>query len=598
MDYKLVTTATGISEALSSFEGVHAVGLDFETTALNSRDGRIRLIQLSDGKDKNYIIDVFQLGNPDAIKLLIPFLESEAPRKIIHNSKFELHWTQTVLGCDINGVFDTYIAARIINNLSKGKLNDVLKEYLDVEISKEEQKSDWAGTLSDAQLEYAITDVTYLPRLRKVMLDRFAQDNLFEIAAIEFGVTRVISNMEYVGFPVNVPMYEKVIEATTEERDKRHEALQELLSAGAEEEIIVQAGLFGDDSIVSKRRINVNSWQQLIPAFEKIGVILPKTDKRTIATLLPHHPELQFLTDYREMETLLKNFGRKNIELINPVTGRLHPTFWQLLTETGRFSSSNPNLQQQPRAPHFRDCFRPTDPNRCFLIYDYSGIELRILAQIAQEQVMIDTFNADGDIHSMTAKSAFNLPCDVKDVRKLYSEKRVLAKGLNFGIIYGMQGKKYADTTGIPLEEANRAVKGFYEVYPSAKKYLYEIEKIGTSARCVYSIAGRKMPLRFDPNNKFEKGEAERAARNYPIQSTSADIIKVAMRLIYDDLKLYNNAHIVNTVHDELIVECYREDAEQLKFVMESNMIAAAQRFLPDVKVDIEGGIAESWNEK
>ena len=596
MNYKLVTTATGISEAISSFEGVHAVALDLETTALNSREGKIRLIQLSDGEDRNYIIDVFKLGNPDAIKLLIPFLESEAPRKIIHNSKFELHWTQTVLGCDINGVFDTYIAARIINNLSKGKLDAVLKEYLDIEVSKEEQRSDWSGELSESQLEYAITDVIHLPRLRKVMLDRFAQDNLFTIAEIEFGVTRVVSHMEYIGFPINIPMYEKVIESTTEERDKRHEILQDILATGAETQII-QGGLFGDDTIVSKR-INVNSWQQLIPAFARIGVILPKTDKRTVATLLPRHPELKFLTEYKEMETLLKNFGRKNIELVNPVTGRLHPTFWQLLTETGRFSSSNPNLQQQPRRAEFRNCFRPTDPERCFLIYDYSGIELRILAQISQEMVMIDAFNNGKDLHSITAKSAFNLPCAVEDVKKLYGEKRVLAKGLNFGIIYGMQGKKYADTTGIPLDEANRAVKGFYEVYPTARDYLYSIEKIGTSQRCVYSIAGRKMPLRFDPNNKFEKGEAERAARNYPIQSTSADIIKVAMRLIYDDLKLYNDAHIVNTVHDELIVECYREDADQLKFVMESNMIAAAQRFLPDVKVDVEGGVAESWSEK
>jgi DNA polymerase I-like protein with 3'-5' exonuclease and polymerase domains len=596
MNYELITTATGISKAISSFEGVHAVGLDLETTALTSREGKIRLIQLSDGEDKNYIIDVFQLPDPDAIRLLIPFLESEAPRKIIHNSKFELHWTQTVLGCDINGVFDTYIASRIINNLSKGRLDEVLKDYLGVEISKDEQASDWSGTLSESQLQYAITDVTYLPRLRKVMLDRFAQDDLFKIAEIEFGVTRVVSHMEYIGFPIDVPMYEKVIASTTEERDKRHEALQDLLSTGAES-VIIQGGLFGEDTLITKR-VNVNSWQQLIPAFERIGVTLPKTDKRTIATLLPKHPELQLLTDYKEMETLLKNFGRKNIELINPKTGRLHPTFWQLLTETGRFSSSNPNLQQQPRRAEFRDCFRPTDPERCFLIYDYSGIELRILAQIAQEEVMIDAFNNGKDLHSMTAKAAFNLPCPVEEVKKKYGEQRVLAKGLNFGIIYGMQGKKYADTTGIDIAEANAAVKGFYKLYPAVTNYLYGIEKIGTSARCVYSIAGRKMPLRFDPNNKFETGEAERAARNYPIQSTSADIIKVAMRLIYDDLKLYNNAHIVNTVHDELIVECYREDADQLKFVMESNMLAAAKRFLPDVKVDIEGGVAESWSEK
>jgi DNA polymerase-1 len=191
-----------------------------------------------------------------------------------------------------------------------------------------------------------------------------------------------------------------------------------------------------------------------------------------------------------------------------------------------------------------------------------------------------------------------NLPCSVDEVKKKYPEQRVLAKGLNFGIIYGMQGKKYADTTGISIAEANKAVKGFYEVYPQAKKYLYEIEKIGTAERCVYSIAGRKMPLRFDANNSFEIGEAERAARNYPIQSTSADIIKVAMRSIYDDLYPYADAHIVNTVHDELIVECNKADSKELQEVMKTRMIAAAKRFLPDIKVEVEGGEAKSWGEK
>jgi DNA polymerase-1 len=248
----------------------------------------------------------------------------------------------------------------------------------------------------------------HMPRLREVMFEALRQDDLLTIAEIEFGCTRVVSNMEFIGFPVNVEMYEKVIESVTERRDKRHEELQQLLTSG-EDEAVIQTGLFGDDTVVNSKRINVNSWQQLIPAFAKIGIDLPKTDKRTVARLVTDHPELQYLTRYRELETLLKNFGRKNINLIDPRTGRLHPTFWQILTETGRFSSSNPNLQQQPRLPEFRDCFRPTDPDRCFLIYDYSGIELRILAQISQEQVMIDAFNNGKDLHSITAKSAFKL---------------------------------------------------------------------------------------------------------------------------------------------------------------------------------------------
>lgn len=598
MTYKLVTTADGIKNALQDLAGCPAVALDIETTSLSPRDGEIRLIQLSDGAGRNYIVDTFKLDNKETLKLFVPFFEAERPRKIIQNLKFEASWMQAKLGCDINGTFDTYIASRLIDDSCNSKLDEVLKKYLDIEISKEEQRSDWSvNELSESQMEYALTDVIHLPKLRSVLIKQLRDYNLIEVAEIEFNCTRVVSNMEYVGFPVDRTMYEALIERVTERRDEKYEELQSILAIN-DYEPNIQGGLFGDDKVVNPQTVNVNSWQQLIPAFAKIGINLPKTDKRTIATMVKEHPNLQYLTAYREQETLLKNFGQKNIKLINPQTGRLHPTFWQLVTSTGRFSSSNPNIQQQPRLPEFRECFRPTDANKVFLIYDYSGIELRILAQISQESVMIDAFNNDKDLHSITAKKAFNLPCSIDEVKKKYPEQRVLAKGLNFGIIYGMRGKKYADTTGISVAEANAAVKGFYEVYPQCDKYLHGIEKIGVAAKCVYSIAGRRMPLRFDSNNTFEVGEAERAARNYPIQSTSSDIIKVAMRSIYDNLKSYPDANIVNTVHDELIIECNKDDAEHLKEIVVKDMVNAAKRFLPDVKVEVEGGIAESWSEK
>lgn len=196
---------------------------------------------------------------------------------------------------------------------------------------------------------------------------------------------------------------------------------------------------------------------------------------------------------------------------------------------TGRFAASNPNLQQMPHTREFRECFKPIDPNRCFVIADYSGIELRILAQISQDSVMIDAFNNNKDLHSITAIAAFNLPCSEKEVKTLYPEQRVLAKGLNFGVVYGIGANKYADNTGISKNDAKKAIKGFYTTYKGVEKYLYGIEDFGVKNRHVKTLAGRKLQLYFDPTNEKEIGMAKRNARNYPIQGCIGGSTKIQL---------------------------------------------------------------------
>jgi DNA polymerase-1 len=211
---------------------------------------------------------------------------------------------------------------------------------------------------------------------------------------------------------------------------------------------------------------------------------------------------------------------------------------------------------------------------------------------------MIDAFNNNRDLHSITAIAAFGLNCTEDEVKKLYKEYRDKAKGLNFGVVYGIGAGKYADNVGISQAQAKKAIRGFYDTYKGVEKYLYAIEDYGVKNRHVKTLAGRKLQLYFDPSNEKEISMARRNARNYPIQGTSADILKLALGLLYPRLKPFKDAWVVNIVHDEIIIECNREDGEAVKEILSEAMLEAAYRYLPDIYVEAEASVAEDWSEK
>lgn len=600
MKYNLITTATGIEDACSKLFTVPAFGLDKETTHFNSRHGKLRLIQMSDGKDLNYIIDVFKLDNPDAIKLLIPLFSADRPRKVIHNAKFEIHWAQTVIGTEINGVFDTYLAHKMLDMRSDASLKESLLKYKGIELDKEEQRSDWSvPNLSVSQYEYAIRDAYHLPSLREMMIDDLVADDMIKTAAIEFNCTPSIAAMEHVGFGVNIPMYEKLCDHIEKQRDEKAVELQKYLNdaVGAKVVTTVQNTLFSEPEERVVGGVNLNSPAQVKAAFAAVGVELPSTGKQVINQMVGKHPQLRYLTDYRGAEKLVTSYGRNIIELLDPVTQRIHAAYWQLGAATGRFACRNPNLQQVPHDEIFRECFRPNDPNRRLVIADYSQIELCILAQITGDKTMIDAFRKGIDIHSLTAKNTYNLPCDVKDVKDQYPDQRKLAKALVFGIVYGMGAQKYSDNVGVTIKEAKHAISSFYNTYPQVAKWFTSIENSAISNRGVRTLAGRKIKFFFDSNDPIAVSMAKRNGRNTPIQGLSADILKIALNLVYNELKPYD-ASIVHIVHDEIIVETNKDDAKQVAHILSSNMRKAADMFITEFSVKADSDIGKSWADK
>lgn len=596
MDYKLITTASEATKAVSDLLESRHLGFDTETTSLTPRTGKLRLMQFSDGEEKNYIIDLFKLENPGIVKLFKPVLESRTTKKIVHNNKFDAGWIQETLDCEIECVFDSYIAQKLLDVRVDAKLSDLLLKYNGIQISKELQKSDWSGTLSEAHYQYALGDVIHMPKLRAKMLPELELLGDLEAAKIEFECTRAVSKMENVGFPLDIDMYRNLIEVITARRNTRKKELEDLLNSALGITPIVQGGLFGEQDDKIKGGINLNSPKQLLSAFQAMGLEIDSTNKLVVEVLVRKYPELEYLTRYRAEQILVTAFGDKMLGMIDEITKRIHATFWQLKTVTARFSCSNPNLQQMPKTKEFRECFRPKE-GRKFVIADYGGMELRILAQMSMDKVMLNAFNNNGDLHSLTAKKAFNLSCDVADIKTKYPKQRDFAKALNFGIIYGMGAGKYANKVNIPMADAKRAIKGFYETYPEARNYLYGIEEIGLQQRHVRSFSGRKMNLYFDPSDEIQISGARRDARNYPIQSSCADIMKIAIANLHNKLKPYD-ANLVNIVHDEILIESSEKDAEEVKHILESEMIAAAAVYMPDVKIEAEAKVCNDWSEK
>jgi DNA polymerase I-like protein with 3'-5' exonuclease and polymerase domains len=595
MDYSIIHTDADIRNALNTLSNAKAIGFDLETTHLYARHGNIRLVQMSDG-DKTYIIDCYKLANMQMLNILKPFLEAELPRKIIHNSKFEHHWINSKLNCRIKGVFDTYLAAKLIDTRKDCKLDEVLLKYNGIEIEKDLQKSDWSQIyLTPEQYEYAALDVFHLPRTREKLIERLRDERMMEVAAIEFRCAETVSAIETAGIPVNTELYTQLCDYIETERDGKAKELKDFLDGVTGAEKIVQGGLFGDDKEIGG--INLNSHVQVKAAFAKHGVLLTTTDKKVLKTLLHQHPELKYLIDFREAEKLVTSYGRNMLLNIDSVTGRIHPSFWQMGAETGRFSCSKPNVQQVPHDKIFRQCFRPTDENNSFVICDYSQIELRILAHYSRDTNMCKAYREGIDLHSMTAKGAYHLDCEISEIAAKHPNERQKAKQLNFGVVYGIGAQRYADNVGIEFQEAASAIRGFYDTYKGAENWLSGMEREGVRNRFVRTLSGRKIKFQFDSEDKMAVSLCRRNSRNAPIQGTSADILKTALPEIWEAITPLG-AKIVNIVHDEVVVESPKANEKEVAFLLQQKMEEAGRQYITEVPVEAEAKIGASWADK
>lgn len=585
--FQLIRDAEGLKKACEELKQDEYLGFDTETTELDPFDGELRLVQFSNGRN-TYVIDLRPfyvdgtLKNVPALAPLRDLLESKTPVKIAHNAKFDAKWVRHHIGCEIGGLYDTMLASQLIAAGDKDRrhgLADVALFFTGNELDKTQQVSDWSSDeLSQLQVEYAAKDAAVMVPLREKVDEQLEKDGLKQVAQIEFECIMPIAEMELNGFYLDEPRWREQLDKVKVAQAKVADELQDMLSAG-----VAQASLFG------RAEINLDSQAQVTDALKGLGIPVPDSTRDwVLEPLAAQYPQIAKLREYRAVAKSLSSFGENILEFINPQTHRIHADFRQIGAPTGRFACTNPNVQQIPHETAYRRCFT-APPGRKLVIADYSQIELRILADFSQDQNFIKAFESGADFHSTAAAQVFGVNPD-----EVTAEQRSFAKRLNFGVVYGIGASRFAMMTGLSQTEGENTLRRYFTTYSGLDGWLREASAKAVANRESRTVTNRLIKMRYDEADPSSIAATRRNGKNAPIQGTSADILKRALRLLHDSLR-GTSAKLVNIVHDEIIVECDAAEAEQTAAKLEAAMRTAGEEFVKRVPVKVDVMIADEW---
>jgi DNA polymerase-1 len=591
--FQLINDAEGLKKAVEDLEKEPFLGFDVETTELEPYRGELRLVQLSNGQNTK-VVDLRPFGsgewrngseklrkNPD-LKPLRDLLASKKQVKIAHNAKFDTKWSRHHLGVEVGAVYDTYLASILVaagEGERRHGLADVVQFFLQRTLDKTEQVSDWgANELSQSQIEYAARDAAIMNEVREKLHQRIISDGLEKVLALENECVMPIAEMELNGFFLDEARWRDQLNKVSAAQARAANELQDMLAAG-----VAQASLFG------RPEINLDSQAQVMDAMVNLGIPLPNTTRAwELQPLAEQYPQVAKLLEYRGHAKATSSFGENILGFIEPATGRIHADFRQIGAPTGRFSCSSPNLQQIPHETEYRSCFRAPD-GRKLVVADYSQIELRILADFSEDENFINAFVSGQDFHRATAAQIFSTKPENVD-----PDQRSFAKRLNFGVVYGIGAQRFAMMTGLTERQAEDTLRRYFATYPKMDEWLRMQSKNVLTERAARTASGRLARINFDPNDRSSIGSAQRYAKNMPIQGTSADILKRALRLLHDDLR-DTTAKLVNIVHDEIVVECDAAEAEAMAAKLESAMLRAGEQFVKRVPIQVDAVIADEW---
>ena len=619
------TTITGLLNLLRprKTDGKVIVSVDTETVGLDPLlpPNRLRLLQLCTSTAL-VIFDVDRIG-PKAKKQIVEFLEDPNNVKVFHNSKFDLKFLIVWLNVgDLYPLYDTMIADQILElgheyytgedgkqHRVKHDLATVAHKLLGVELNKDIEH-DWTGKLTQAQLIYAANDPVHLLEMRKEQLVRARELGLLHAFKIEFEACQPTAQQELNGFLLNQDKWMKLDAKAKADCYKIEDQLFEILEPQV-----------GDDLLLFKdavRPFNLDSPEELKPRLEALGIELPQIlDKKTneikdttameaMAEISHTHPIIKLIIQHRKLRKALTSYGKNFLRWINP-DGRAHADVRQIGTVTTRNSVSEPPLHGIPKQSDHRECFVAA-PGSKLVWADYSQIELRILAEFSGDQNMLKAFLGGHDLHRFTASLVFGIPYDsVVDIQ------RRRAKDLNFGIVYGVGPQRFAQKGGISVDEAKRLMGDYARGYKQQDVYLKNAANFGRQNMFCNTASGKIINFRLQefpntPEGQQKRqgaiGAIERHSKNYPIQGTSADITKTALRLIHDELVLikrregrveWNNwpIKLVHVIHDEIVLEAEDAFVKEAKAILIRCMVAAGEQFLKTVPVivDVESNI-------
>lgn len=586
--YYSITTKKELNNLIESLKQANYISIDTETSSLDTYTAKLIGISISFKEFEGYYIPIEAKGKIYIEKhyIIQKFnnLFKSNPKIIGQNYKFDYKILKNNGFSPIPPYFDTMIAAYLIDTNSKVSLDFLAEKYLMHKNIKYEdviQKNENFANISlEMATSYSCEDADITFRLFNIFTEKLKEDGLDKLMhEIEMPFNNVIIEMEENGIYLDKEYLKKY----GKELGKELELI--------ENEIIKSIGI----------NFNLNSPKQMHEIlFEKLNLKLPEkmkkdsTDIKVLESLREQHESIENLIKHRRIAKLKSTYTDNLIELINYKTNRLHTSFIQTRTATGRITSINPNLQNIPikdeKGRKIRKAFKPENGN-IFISADYSQIELAILAHLSQDEALIKAFENNKDIHIETASKLFKI-----EEKEITPNLRRIAKSINFGIIYRMSDFRLAKELGITKEEAKGFINSYFDSYPKIKEFI--INQINFVKNAGYSetiLKRRRYIKEINSNNYLERSAAERIAINSTIQGSAADIMKIAMVKVFNEFKSKKmESKILLQVHDEMLIESPIKEENEVKKILKIMMEAAYTLNLP-LRANIETG--KSWGE-
>lgn len=591
--YHLVDNEEEIVKLKQKLLGKEFCSFDTETTSVDPIEGELVGMSFSVEEGEAYYVPIsadFDKAKSQ-VEIFREILENENILKIGQNIKYDIIVLKKY-GIEVKGkLFDTMIAHYLINPELRHNMDYMAETYLNYKTihideligSRGKNQLNMRDLFPKDICNYACEDADVTLKLKNILEKEIEKNGISRLLYdIEFPLVYVLADMEYTGVRLDT----KALKESSENLTK------EMLNIEAE--IFELAGV----------DFNVNSTKQVGEIlFDKLKVIeKPKktktgqytTSEEVLESLRDTHPIIGKILEYRSLKKLLSTYIDALPLLINKRDDKIHTSYNQTVTATGRLSSSNPNLQNIPiREGHGKDIRKAfiADPGCTFYSADYSQIELRIMAHLSQDPNMVDAFNSGEDIHAATAAKIYKIP-----IKEVTSDMRRKAKTANFGIIYGISVFGLAERLSISRGEAKELIDGYFETYPKVKEYMDNIIKSAKEQGYVETILGRKRYLPdINSRNATVRGYAERNAINAPIQGSAADIIKIAMNSIFERFKNENiRSKMILQVHDELNFNTFNDELSHVEQIVIEEMEKAYKLTVP-IKAD--SGTGKNWLE-
>lgn len=602
-----------IENCLEWLNTLNEVNLDTETSGMFDHCNSIVMLQLN-YDNVTYVIDTRHTD--------ISRLKDKLENILVvgQNLKFDYKFLKKA-GIELNKIYDTFIAECCLTN---GLLDRELglaylaKKYCNITLDKS-VRNQFVGLngqpFTEQQITYGIGDVTCLTDIKTKQLLKISELDIVEWVNNEMKACLPLADIEYNGMGFNQEAWLDLAKKATINTKTFEKELDDLVRTDQRlirfVKLEVQGNLFFglEDGFEHGRDINIkwSSPAQVDKVFKALGIQLETTSEKELTKYQNDYPIVKKFIDYKKQAKLVSTYGIDFLKYVNPVTQRIHTSFWQVL-DTTRVSSGDkhsPNMQNIPAKIEYRNCFIPRKGFK-MVSCDFSGQELRLVAHGSKEPLWVDAFNKGEDLHSNIASMVFNVPLDkVKDKPDFLRGKsyRDVAKTINFGLVYGMSKFKLSNTLSISVEEADKIIKDYFKATVKLNEYLAMCRSYGVSNGFIRSFRPyciiRNFP-NWNPNGMDFKeiGVIERASMNTPIQASGGQMTKRALVLIRDYIKqnnLKDKVLIVMTVHDQIDCEVISEYAEEWSIIQKHIMESAGREIIKNVPVLSEITISDAW---